>query len=204
MTYCLLERCPVSQAARMRRGGILFATLLLFAALLLTGCGARAGHAPPAPPAAEAAAPSFPPPPDAGGIREFSLRGLRRETLKIGRHTLRVWIMDTEPKREEGMMFLRDKDVKAGEGMLFVYPRAAPLSFWMKNTLIPLDIAYLGADRRIIHMAQMKALDETPIPSGGPAQYALELKTGTLKRLDARVGLLVRFPPTPSKDDIGP
>jgi uncharacterized membrane protein (UPF0127 family) len=199
MNHCTLpEQRPVFRAARMRRVGI------LFAALILAGCGARAGQSPSAPPAAEAAAPAFPPPPDAGGIREFSLRGLRREKLQLGRHTLRVWIMDTEPKREEGMMFLRDKDVKADEGMLFVYPRAAPLSFWMKNTLIPLDIAYLGADRRIIHMAQMKALDETPIPSGGPAQYALELKTGTLKRLNARVGLPVRFPPTPSKDNIGP
>ena len=135
----------------------------------------------------------------AGG-RTFALSSLQKVPLKIGKHTLHVWVMDTDAKREEGMMFLKDKQVKPDEGMLFVFPYAAPLSFWMKNTLIPLDVAYLGADKRIINIAQMKALDETPIPSEAPAQYALEVKRGTLERWAVPDGALVVFPPVAAHD----
>ena len=132
--------------------------------------------------------------PSAGG-RKFALRSLQKVALKIGKHTLYVWVMDTDAKREEGMMFLKDKQVKPDEGMLFVFPYADPLSFWMKNTRIPLDVAYLGADKRIINIAQMKAFDETPVLSEAPAQYALEVKRGTLERWAVPDGALVVFPP---------
>lgn len=137
--------------------------------------------------------------PSAGG-RAFALSSLQKVTLKIGKHTLHVWVMDTDAKREEGMMLLRDKQVKADEGMLFVFPYPAPLSFWMKNTRIPLDVAYLGADKRIINMAQMKALDETSVLSEAPAQYALEVKRGTLEKWAVTDGTLVVFPPVAAHD----
>jgi uncharacterized membrane protein (UPF0127 family) len=137
--------------------------------------------------------------PAAGG-RRFALRSLQKVTLKIGPHTLQVWVMDTDAKREEGMMFLRNKQVKANEGMLFVFPYAAPLSFWMKNTLMPLDVAYLGADKRIINTAQMKALDETPFLSEAPAQYALEVKQGTLEKWAVTDGTRVVFPKVAAHD----
>lgn len=145
-----------------------------------------AGSSAPTPPA-QAALP-------AAEQRQFALNALQKIPLKIGSHTLKVWVMDTDAKREEGMMFLKDKQVKASEGMLFVFPYAAPLSFWMKNTLIPLDVAYLGADKRIINIAQMKARDETPVLSEAPAQYALEVKKGTLERWAVQDGTLAVFP----------
>ena len=76
--------------------------------------------------------------------------------------------------------------------MLFVFPDTDQRSFWMKNTLIPLDILYFDADRKLVSMQ----LDVPPCkmdpcatyPSNAPARYVLELPAGTVSRLGAAVG----------------
>ena len=60
-------------------------------------------------------------------------------------------------------------------GMLFVFDREQQLSFWMKDTLIPLSIAYINESGRIVDIQDMQPLDETPHPSAEPARYALEV-----------------------------
>ncbi len=68
--------------------------------------------------------------------------------------------------------------LKPDHGMLFVFERPEPLGFWMKNTFIPLSIAFIGADGRIVNIEDMRPLTEETHWSKGPALYALEMKKG--------------------------
>lgn len=150
------------------------ASLALLLALLLVGCsGGGSGFR----------------------ARQFPLNTLQQAAVQINGQTIRAWVMDTEAKRQEGMMYLTDGEVEADEGMLFVFPDAQPRGFWMRNTLIPLDIAYIGADRRILNIEPMRPLDETSVLSDGPARYALEVRQGTFARLGIEEGMLVSLPP---------
>lgn len=95
-----------------------------------------------------------------------------------------------EVAREHGLIMRTS--LAADRGMLFVFPDTAPRGFWMKNTLIPLDILYFDAERRLVS-AQLDVppckADPCPIyPSTGPARYVLELSAGTAKRIGVRAG----------------
>ena len=76
----------------------------------------------------------------------------------------------------------------ADHGMLFVFQRPEFREFWMKNTRIPLDILYLDATGQVVSVRRMAPYDETGVPSGAKAQYAIELNQGTAARVGARVG----------------
>ncbi|HMS54276.1 MAG TPA: DUF192 domain-containing protein [Fimbriimonadaceae bacterium] len=128
--------------------------------------------------------------------RLYQLAEIKREKVKVGSASLNAWIMDTGAKRQEGMMFLTDKEVQANDAMLFVFPDEAARSFWMSNTLIPLDIAYISKSKKVVSVHTMKALDETGVPSAKPAMYALEMKKGAFKRLGIKVGQTLTVPPT--------
>jgi uncharacterized membrane protein (UPF0127 family) len=84
------------------------------------------------------------------------------------------------------------------QGMLFVYPTEGPRSFWVKNTLIPLSIAYLNKDGLIVRIADMKPKDETPIPSSRPAMYALEMEQGWFVSHGVKEGMTVSGLPAPA------
>ena len=75
-------------------------------------------------------------------------------------------------------------------GMLFVYPEERELSFWMRDTLIPLSIAFMDAEGRIVDIHDMKALDDTPphYTSAEPARYALEVNKGFFDERGVEVG----------------
>lgn len=102
--------------------------------------------------------------------------------------------MDDDAKQQEGMMWLTDKDVKDDQGMLFVFPSAAQQSFWMQNTLIPLDIIYIDAKGKVLNIVHGKPRDESPLPSSGPAQYVLELKDGMAARYRIGPGTVLKIP----------
>lgn len=96
-----------------------------------------------------------------------------------------VEIADTAREREYGLMCR--KAVAPDRGMLFLFPQAQPQAFWMRNTLAALDIIYIGSDGRVVSITRnAKPLDETPLPSAGPAQFVLELAAGRA----AQIGLL--------------
>jgi len=76
--------------------------------------------------------------------------------------------------------------------MLFVYRRAAPRSFWMKNTYIPLDIIFLRSDGRIANIERGEPRTTAPVRSRGRARAVLELKAGTAERLGIERGDRVR------------
>ncbi|TAL73531.1 MAG: DUF192 domain-containing protein [Rhodanobacter sp.] len=98
-----------------------------------------------------------------------------------------VELATDEAAREYGLM--ARSQLAAGHGMLFVFPDNAPRGFWMKNTLIALDILYFDADRKLVS-AQRDAppcqANPCPIyPSQGNAQYVLELPAGSARRIGA-------------------
>ncbi len=116
------------------------------------------------------------------------LRELASTELKIGKKPLQVWIMDNNSKRAEGMMFLTEKETPLNKGMIFVFKDAAPRSFWNQNVPIDLDIAYIGADGKVIHVTILKKRDTTGVPSNGNAKYVLEMRKGGFKPFDIKVG----------------
>ena len=108
----------------------------------------------------------------------------------LDQHSFSVELATTENMRARGLM---DRDhLAAGHGMLFVFARQEPQVFWMKNTLVPLDILYFDKDRKLVSM-QLNAppckADPCPTyPSNEPALYVLELPAGTAVSIGAAAG----------------
>ena len=103
-----------------------------------------------------------------------------------------VEVADTEEERQMGLM---GRDALAEDaGMLFVFDAEQQLSFWMKDTLIPLSIAYIDSEGRIVDIQDMQPLDETPHLSAAPAQYALEVNQGFFGDRGIQVGDTVELP----------
>ena len=101
--------------------------------------------------------------------------------------TLWVEIVSDPASRAQGLMDRRD--LPEDEGMLFVFEYPQPLSFWMRNTYLPLDIAFVSPDRRIENILPMKPLDEGPrYESRGPALYAIEANQGWFARHGIKAG----------------
>lgn len=109
--------------------------------------------------------------------------------------------MDSEAKGQEGLMWLAEKDIKDNEGGLFVYSDLAPRSFWMQNTLIPLDIIYMDGSGKVVSIAHGKPLSEQSLPSGGPAMYVLELKGGRAEMFGIRPGVKLTIPKNATNKD---
>ena len=85
------------------------------------------------------------------------------------------------------------KAMAADRGMLFDFKTPQEVAFWMKNTLIPLDMVFIAADGRIVSIASnAAAMSETPIPSGGEVLGVLELKGGRAGEIGASPGDQVR------------
>ena len=123
----------------------------------------------------------------------FSCRsGLERVTIGVGREDFVVEVARSSEEQARGLM--ERKHLGEREGMIFVYAADRRMSFWMKNTLIPLSIAFLAADGEILQIEDMKPLDLTPVTSQRSARYALEVNQGAFERAGARVGDRVRLP----------
>lgn len=115
---------------------------------------------------------------------------IKTEAGKI--HKFKIEIADTELKRRQGLM--ERKSVKPKTGMLFIFDETAPQNFWMKGTLIPLDILFIGETGRIEKIHE-KAIphDLTPISSIKPVKAALEIGGGESARLSIKKGDLVQY-----------
>ena len=105
-----------------------------------------------------------------------------KKKLQIGNQILTVEIADTPDRSSQGLMFR--KELKEGNGMLFVFPDESIRSFWMKNTFVPLSIGYFNAKNELIDIQDMQPAEsemQTQFPtyvSKGPAKYALEVPKG--------------------------
>ena len=94
--------------------------------------------------------------------------------------------------RQQGLMFRQE--LPEGEGMLFIFEADQILSFWMKNTYIPLTIAFIAWDGRIIDIKDMYPHDETSVTSSRSVRYALEVPQGWFSRTGVQVGDIVKIP----------
>jgi len=148
---------------------ILLPTLLLALVAPVAGAGVAAAKAPPA------AVPAVHP-----------ISNLPVIPLSVRGHRFRVELARTDAQQQRGLMFRTA--MGPDEGMLF--PEQAPrqVAFWMRNTILPLDIVFIGPDRRILNIVNAIPYDETPLPSAGPAIAVLELNAGRTKALGIKVG----------------
>ena len=96
--------------------------------------------------------------------------------LAIKGHRLVAEVAANDSTRMTGLM--NRFSLRPDHGMLFVFREAQPQAFWMKNTYVPLSIAFIGSDGTILNIEDMAPLTETTHPSQGPARYALEMKKG--------------------------
>lgn len=108
-----------------------------------------------------------------------------------GVRTFSVEIADDPAERAQGLMFRTE--LPEGRGMLFDFRRPQEVSFWMKNTPLPLDMIFIGADGRVVGVhAFAVPQSTTPIPSGSPVLGVLEVAGGTAGKLGIAVGDRVR------------
>jgi len=108
---------------------------------------------------------------------------------------LQVEIADTPMEQTRGLMFRTD--LPEDHGMLFIFDRPGKNRFWMKNTLIPLDILWMDDRKRIIHIEyQVPPCKMDPCPAYGPSaesHYVLEVKAGVAHKRGLRVGMPLQF-----------
>ena len=111
----------------------------------------------------------------------------------FGTARFNVEIADTQRSRAIGLM--NRPSMPASEGMLFVYPRPQRLSFWMRNTLTPLDMLFVDPKGRVakIHHEAIP-LDETPIPGGDGLTHVLEINGGLARQMGIAEGAELRHP----------
>lgn len=126
-----------------------------------------------------------------GAGAENSGQRLSSKTVTVlksdGRRVLlQAEIATTDTERSKGLMFR--KELKDGQGMLFVFDRDQSLSFWMKNTLIPLSVAYIASDGKILEIHDMTPESLNPVDSDHAARYALEVPQGWFSRADLGPG----------------
>lgn len=124
------------------------------------------------------------------GVAEFRWPG--------GAARFSVELADDVAERARGLM--HRAEMPAGAGMLFVYERQQKVSFWMKNTLIPLDMIFIGKDGvvRDVHPMAVPG-DETPIPGPADTLMVLEINGGLASRLGLGPGAELRHPSVPAE-----
>ena len=136
----------------------------------------------------------------ARGFVTFETSEVVIETRDGERHDFRVELAVNQRQRMQGLMY-RSK-LAPGAGMLFDYGRETPIAMWMKNTIVPLDMLFIGADGVIVNIAERTVPGSlAPIPSDGPVRAVLEVNAGTTARLGIKPGdrILHRiFQDTPS------
>lgn len=107
----------------------------------------------------------------------------------------RVEVVTSPADRAKGLMFRRLTDMQDDQGMLFIFPDESPRKFWMKNTLIPLDMLFIGADSRVVGIvANAKPLSEEGRGVDKPSKFVVELLGGTAKKFSIVEGSKVELP----------
>ncbi len=117
--------------------------------------------------------------------------------LTAGMHVIRAELAVTPAQQATGMMWRTE--MQGNEGMLFVNEDDQVRCFWMKNTLIPLTIAYLTADGTIINLADMQPKSEQSHCSARPARFALEMRQGWFDKRGIKPGFQLRGKPFTAK-----
>ena len=112
-------------------------------------------------------------------------------TIKIGDKFLKVKLAITPEQQKQGLMNIQGMpptQLAQNEGMLFVYQREEMISFWMRNTTLPLSIAFINKKGCITEIKDMEPGSDASVRPERPAQYALEVNRGWFSKNDVRVG----------------
>lgn len=120
---------------------------------------------------------------------------LRTTAIKVGRHALRVEVVATDAERQKGLMFR--KSLGRNDGMLFVFDEPAYHSMWMKNTFIPLSVAFVDAKGEILNILDLEPHSPETRMSAGPASYAIETNRGWFAERGLKAGDRVTGLPPP-------
>ena len=123
---------------------------------------------------------------------------LPTRTLTIGKQKLVVEVVDNQEQRATGLM--NRFSLQPDHGMLFVFDHPQALAFWMKNTYIPLSIAFVDAGGAILNIEDMKPQDESTHWSKGSALYAIEMKQGWFGAKGIDAGAKVSGLPPPARE----
>jgi uncharacterized membrane protein (UPF0127 family) len=119
--------------------------------------------------------------------------GVGENKLRAGGTIITVELASTESERASGLMY-RDSLPK-DHGMLFIYPQPQPLSFWMRNTIIPLSIAFFNDDGVIVNILEMKpGIEVPPYRSEKPCRFALEMATHWFSDHGVKAGDRIEIP----------
>ena len=109
--------------------------------------------------------------------------------LNAGIFVIQAEVADTPTTRELGLM--RRKSMATGAGMLFLFDESATHCMWMKNTLIPLSVAFIDDRGTIVNIADMQPLSETSHCASRPTRYALEMNQGWFKKRGIAAGRVI-------------
>lgn len=113
--------------------------------------------------------------------------------IPVGGRTVQMQLAITEPEMAHGLM--GRTDLGPDQGMLFVYPRPTAMSFWMRNTPLPLDIGFFGPDGVLQEVYPMYPYDETTVASRSDhLQFALEMRQGWFDAHGVRPGARLDLP----------
>lgn len=125
-----------------------------------------------------------------------ALVGCRSEAeiipIQIAGERLSVEVVDTPEERRQGLM--NRESLPEDQGMLFVFESEDFRSFWMKDTKIPLSIAFISDDGVVMEIAEMEPYSLDSVKSTYQAKYALEVNRGTFERLGITPGAEIVFP----------
>jgi uncharacterized protein len=113
-------------------------------------------------------------------------QNLAATTLKVGMHSIRAQLAITPMQRQVGLMHRRE--MPSHEGMLFVFDEPSQQCFWMRNTLIPLSIAFLADDGTVVNLADMKPQSDDSHCSAKPVRFALEMNQGWFAKRGVKPG----------------
>lgn len=113
--------------------------------------------------------------------------------LQAGMHNIVAELAQTPQQQQIGMMMRTE--MAAHEGMLFVFEEAGPRCFWMKNTLLPLSIAFIEDDGTIVNIAEMKPRSEATHCSEKPVRFALEMNQGWFSKRAIKAGFRLKGSP---------
>ena len=108
---------------------------------------------------------------------------------RLGTGTLALMVATTPTQWATGLM--KRRKIASNAGMLFIYPTSLPRTFWMKNTSIPLDVAFLDGNGKVMEIRHLAPQSTDPVTSKRPAKYALEVNCGWFAQNRVKVGSIL-------------
>ena len=123
------------------------------------------------------------------GAQADQPQSLPMTTLTAGMHRIQAQLAQSPQQRQTGLMFRREMPTQ--EGMLFVFEQASAQCFWMRNTLIPLSIAFLAEDGTVVNIEDMSPRSDDSHCSAKPVRFALEMNRGWFAKRGVKPGMRI-------------